>query len=86
MQTEGVNLPEHRYKNGMDVKLRDVHLHPVQWHTDDRQFMGKADEFSMVSVPLDCQEAIHLLKFALLETLWIESQVLTLFWSHWERV
>ena len=58
MQTEGVNLPEHRYKNGRDVKLRDVHLHQVQWHTDDRQFMGKADEFSMVSVPLDCQEAI----------------------------
>ena len=26
MQTEGVNLPEHRYKIGRDVKLRDVHL------------------------------------------------------------
>ena len=49
MRTEGVNLHEHRYKIGRDDNLRDVHLHPVQWH-DDRQFMGKADEFSMVSV------------------------------------
>ena len=40
LQTEGVNLPEHRYKNGRDGNLR----HPVQWH-DDRQFIGKADEF-----------------------------------------
>ena len=46
---EGVNLHKHSYKIGRDDNLRDVHLHPVQWH-DDRQFMGKADEFSMVSV------------------------------------